>query len=185
MIVSTGFVEKQPIAFKENRIVRNKVTLILIIAVMIGILTTVSAAKIANEEVQRNKAYTDSRAGVDADYKHASPQAYEAWRDLKFGMRIHWGVYSVLGLDASWPAVPARGASKEFVDIYNTLYQLFNPTDFDADEWAKLAKRSGFKYVVFTARHHDGFAMYDTKTKTQATRRKPKAKVVGIGNIEP
>lgn len=120
---------------------------------------------------------------VDPDFKHASPDAYEAWRDRKFGMRIHWGVYSVLGLDASWPTYKA---SDEFHRIYNTLWQVFNPTDFDAEQWADLAERSGFKYFVFTAKHCDGFSMYDTNTKVKAFRRAPKTSghVPGVGEIE-
>ena len=118
---------------------------------------------------------------VDPDYKHASNKAYEVWKDRKFGMRIHWGVYSILGLDASWPTV---GASQEFKTIYNTLYQVFNPTEFDAEEWADLAEKAGMKYFVFTAKHCDGFSMFDTKTMVQAFQRKPEGKQPGIGNVE-
>jgi len=115
---------------------------------------------------------------VDADYHNAPQEAVEAWKDLKFGMRIHWGVYSVLGLDASWPTF---GASPEFKSIYNTLYQVFNPTDFDADAWADLMVRAGFKYFVFTAKHVDGFCMYDTKTTVRAFQRYGGGR--GIGKI--
>jgi alpha-L-fucosidase len=118
---------------------------------------------------------------VDADYQHASPEAYEKWRDHKFGMRIHWGPYSVLGLDASWPTL---NASPEFKVIYNTLYQVFNPVNFDADRWAELAEQAGFKYFVFTTKHHDGFCMFDTKTKVRAFRRTPEGKRSGIGKYE-
>ena len=75
---------------------------------------------------------------VDPDYHHAPPATVEAWKDLKFGMPIHWGPYSVMGLDASWPL---QGSSKEFQNIYFTLYQMFNPTDFNVDDWAGLASR--------------------------------------------
>ena len=114
----------------------------------------------------------DNRQGwegtADPDYKHASPAAVEAWKDRKFGMRIHWGVYSVLGVDASMPLI---GADKEFHTIWFTLFQVFNPTDFDADEWAELAKRAGMKYFTFTTRHLDGFSMWDTQTKVKSIRR--------------
>jgi alpha-L-fucosidase len=105
---------------------------------------------------------------ADADYHNAPPEAVEAWKDLKYGMRIHWGVYSVLGMEASWPPV---AASPEFRTIYNTLYQVFNPTSFDADQWANLMSRCGFKYFVFTAKHHDGFCMFHTESTVQAFRR--------------
>ncbi len=108
--------------------------------------------------------------GVDANYQHAPVAAVERWQDWKFGMRIHWGVYSVLGLDASTPLV---GSSSEFHTIWSTLYQVFNPTDFDANAWANLAKRAGMKYFVFTTRHADGFSMFDTATRVQSIRRDP------------
>jgi len=105
---------------------------------------------------------------VDPDYKHASEAAIEAWKDRKFGMRIHWGVYSVLGLDASMPLI---GADQEFHTIWFTLFQVFNPTEFSAEEWADLAQRAGMKYFTFTTRHLDGFSMWDTKTRVDSVRR--------------
>ena len=119
---------------------------------------------------------------VDPNYHNAPIAAVESWKDRKFGMRIHWGPYSVLGVDASWPL---QGSSKEFQKIYFTLYQAFNPTGFNADEWAELAERAGMKYFVFTTRHHDGFSMYDTKTKVDSIRRIPSKKSTGgIGATE-
>jgi alpha-L-fucosidase len=115
---------------------------------------------------------------VDPNYRHAPQSAVEAWKDLKFGMRIHWGPYSVMGLDASWPL---QGSSKEFQNDYFTLYQVFNPTGFNADEWAELAERSGMKYFVFTSRHHDGFSMFNTQTTVDSIRRVPG----GSGNQTP
>nr|MDO8110894.1 alpha-L-fucosidase [Candidatus Sigynarchaeota archaeon] len=107
---------------------------------------------------------------IDLDYKHAPPEAYEKFYDRKFGMRVHWGQYSVLGLDASWPAANDQ-CSREFMKIYYTLYEMFNPTDFNAEEWAEFAKRAGFKFFVITAKHCDGFAMFGTKTRVKALRR--------------
>jgi hypothetical protein len=119
---------------------------------------------------------------VEPGYHNAPAAAVESWKDKKFGMRIHWGVYSVLGLDASGPL---QGSSKEFRDIYSTLYEVFNPTDFDADEWADLAKDAGMKYFVFTTRHCDGFSMFDTKTMVDSIRRLPYNKSTsGIGATE-
>jgi alpha-L-fucosidase len=88
----------------------------------------------------------------------------------------------VLGLDASWPL---QKSSKEFQDIYFTLYQDFNPTDFNPDEWAELAGRAGMKYFVFTARHHDGFSMFDTQTMVNSIRRVPGGEIgPSIGPVE-
>ena len=125
-------------------------------------------------------------APVDPDYQHAPPAAVERWRDWKFGMRIHFGVYSVLSLDAS---VALVGSSAEFQKIYFTLYEVFNPTAFDADHWAGLAERAGMKYFVMPTRHADGFSMYDTKTRVKSIRRLPtsyaKGYEPGIGPTEP
>lgn len=118
---------------------------------------------------------------ADANYRNAPPEAVEAWKDVKYGMRIHWGVYSILGTEASWPTV---GASPEFHTIYNTLYQVFNPSSFDAGQWADLMVRCGFKYFVLTAKHTDGFAMFDTKTRVRAFRRRGTVSARGIGTVE-
>jgi len=119
---------------------------------------------------------------VGPNYKHATSAAVEHWKDQKFGMRIHWGPYAVLGLDASWPL---QSSSPEFQKIYFTSYQVFHPTDFDANKWAELAERAGMKYFVLTTRHHDGFSMFDTKTTVQSIRRIPSKKSDGgIGATE-
>ena len=123
---------------------------------------------------------------VDPDYEHAPPAAVERWRDWKFGMRIHFGVYSVLSLEASSPLV---GSSPEFQKIYSTLYQVFDPAAFNANHWADLARRAGMKYLVVPTRHADGFSMYDTKTRVKSIRRAvaPYAErnVEGLGRSEP
>jgi len=124
--------------------------------------------------------YDMSHHEVDSDYRHASDEAYEAWMDRKFGMRIIWGIYSQLGLDATWPTL---GASDEFKEIYNTLWQVFNPVAFDAEEWAQLAEDAGMTYFVFTTKHCDGFSMFDTKSTMNVKMRKPVGKVSGIGNV--
>ena len=107
---------------------------------------------------------------VEPDYKHASPEAYEKFLDMKFGMFIHFGTYTQIGLLESWSA-EFQKAPSSFMDIYYTLYQSFNPTEFNADEWASLAKRAGMQFFQCTTKHHEGFCLYDTKTKTKALRR--------------
>jgi alpha-L-fucosidase len=80
------------------------------------------------------------------------------WRDARFGMFIHWGPVSLKGTEIGW----SRGAEIP-IEEYDTLYQKFNPVQFNADEWVKVAKEAGMKYIVFTTKHHDGFCMFDTK----------------------
>jgi alpha-L-fucosidase len=87
----------------------------------------------------------------------------EAWfTDLGFGMFIHWSVDVQYGYNISHNM---RLASDDFIERYITeLPKTFNPTEFNPARWAKMAKMSGMKYMVFTAKHHNGFCMWDTKT---------------------
>jgi alpha-L-fucosidase len=91
------------------------------------------------------------------------------WRDAKFGLFIHWGVYSILGR-GEW----VQWNEQIPVNEYAKLASQFNPDHFDADAWADTAKAAGMKYTVLTARHHDGFALFDdpqsdfTATKSAA-----------------
>jgi alpha-L-fucosidase len=81
----------------------------------------------------------------------------EWWRQARFGMFIHWGPVSLKGTEIGW----SRGAEIPIAE-YDTLYQHFNPTNFDADAWMRTASDAGMNYVVFTTKHHDGFCMWDT-----------------------
>ena len=85
-------------------------------------------------------------------------QARREYQDMKFGMFIHWGVYSVLG-DGEW----VLHNRKLKLDEYNRLPAFFDPEKFDAQAWVSLAKAAGMKYITITSRHHDGFAMFDSK----------------------
>ena len=85
-------------------------------------------------------------------------KARQEFQDDKFGMFIHWGVYSVLG-DGEWIFHDRRLKVFE----YERLPRLFNPQKFDAQAWVALAKSAGMKYITITSRHHDGFAMFDSK----------------------
>jgi len=107
-----------------------------------------------------------------APYAGETPAQRDArmawWRAARFGMFIHWGVYSVpagtydgkkVGGIGEWimhngkiPMAEYRGYAKQF-----------NPTNFDADHWVRLAKEAGMKYIVITSKHHDGFAMFDSQ----------------------
>ncbi|RLE81721.1 MAG: alpha-L-fucosidase, partial [Thermoprotei archaeon] len=80
------------------------------------------------------------------------------FRDARFGIFIHWGLYSILGR-AEWVMFLERIPVNE----YARLADKFKPDKFDADEWAEIAKRAGARYMVFTTRHHDGFSLFDSK----------------------
>lgn len=80
------------------------------------------------------------------------------WMDARFGMFIHWGLY----------ALPARhewvkNAERLTNEQYQKYFEVFNPDMWDPHEWAKMAKAAGMKYVVLTAKHHEGFCMFDSK----------------------
>ncbi|HBC78976.1 MAG TPA: alpha-L-fucosidase [Bacteroidales bacterium] len=80
------------------------------------------------------------------------------FQDSKFGMFIHWGVYSVLG-DGEW----VMNNQKIDRQTYQKLPAFFNPVSYDPKEWVALAKAAGMKYITITSKHHDGFAMWDSK----------------------
>jgi alpha-L-fucosidase len=86
-----------------------------------------------------------------------SPQGLTWYQDIRFGMFVHWGLYSILGRGEwvmHWERIPPQD--------YRPLAQQFNAAHFDAEEWVSLAADAGQKYMVVTSRHHDGFSMYDT-----------------------
>ena len=100
----------------------------------------------------------------------------EEWKDLKFGLLMHWGSYSQWGIVESWSICPedlswATGGRKkgvadsyaEYLKKYEALKTTFNPTKFNPENWAAAAKEAGMKYVIFTTKHHDGFCMFDSK----------------------
>ncbi len=87
----------------------------------------------------------------------ASAQGLDWFQDARFGMFIHWGLYSLIGKH-EWvmhtDAIPPAE--------YEKLAPQFNPTRFDAERWVRIAADAGQKYMIITSRHHDGFSMYDT-----------------------
>jgi alpha-L-fucosidase len=85
------------------------------------------------------------------------PQAMRKWQEKRFGMFIHWGPVSLTAQEIGW----SRGAQTP-IQVYDTLYQRFNPTNFNAGEWVKVAKDAGMKYIILTTKHHDGFCLWNT-----------------------
>ena len=80
------------------------------------------------------------------------------FQDAKFGLFVHWGVYSVIG-DGEW----VMNNHKIDKKTYQKLPNFFNPTEFDPKEWVAIVKAAGMKYITITSKHHDGFAMFDSK----------------------
>ena len=106
-------------------------------------------------------------AGYGKDYLNADKQDIEAWREMKFGLFVHWGPVSLKGTEIGWSRGGERrgrtGTGSIPVEVYDNLYKQFNPVKFDADEWVQVAKDAGMRYLVFTSKHHDGFSMFDSK----------------------
>jgi alpha-L-fucosidase len=86
-----------------------------------------------------------------------TPDRLQWFRDAKFGLFIHWGVYSMIGRE-EW----ARQLLQIPLEEYQYYADNFNPVDFDPDEWAALAKDAGARYVIITSKHHDGFSIFDS-----------------------
>ena len=101
-------------------------------------------------------------------------EALERFRDRKLGLMMHFGIYSQLGVYESWPLVDKEAVwsrtqidwhtdGDKFKAEYWRMMKSFNPVRFQPDVIADIAKRDGFKYLVFTTKHHDGFCMFDSK----------------------
>ncbi len=102
-------------------------------------------------------------------YLQAKPEAMQRWRDMKFGMFIHWGPVSLKGTEIGWSRGGERRGHRTKhnpkgipVEVYDNLYKQFNPVEFNADEWVQVAKDAGMKYLVLTTKHHDGFVNFDS-----------------------
>lgn len=143
----------------------------------------IPAAMLANNE-KKHRFESDKQVFV-----HESSDKYEwptdplvldkldKWQDRKLGIMFHWGVYSIPGIAESWAlcsedrwftqrrqeARPDRPNYGDFKNWYWGLANQFNPQAFEPKEWADFFKENGFKYLIFTTKHHDGFCMFDTK----------------------
>jgi alpha-L-fucosidase len=105
-------------------------------------------------------------------YANETPAQRDArmkwWREARFGLFIHWGVYSVPAGTYEGRQIPGIGEwimnrGKIPVATYRAYAREFNPVKYNADEWVSLAKEAGMKYIVITSKHHDGFAMFDSQ----------------------
>jgi len=106
--------------------------------------------------------------GITAQKVLTKDERMQWWRDARFGMFIHWGVYAVpagtwdgrqIGGIGEW--IMNRG--KIPVADYQRIAKDFNPVKYDPDAWGRMAKEAGMKYIVITSKHHDGFALFETK----------------------
>jgi alpha-L-fucosidase len=107
-----------------------------------------------------NVSIAQSNSGYLASYT-PSPENIaqrETFKNMKFGLFIHWGIYSIMG-NGEW----VMNQQKIPYNNYKRLADFFNPQEFNAKEWVGMAKNAGMKYITITSRHHDGFSMFKTK----------------------
>lgn len=124
-----------------------------------------------------NAAYVEETP--DADYRHASAAAHQAFRDMKYGVRIHWGLYSLLPhARESWTFLEMSDEDRQ---KYLESYRQWNPQHFSAEEWMNFFNRAGFQCFAITTKHHEGFSLWDTKTRVP---RRPNFSVPGKPTIE-
>lgn len=97
-------------------------------------------------------------------------QKLDEWRDLKFGVLFHWGLYAVPGIVESWNICsedwvvrPGNPPYDEYKKWYWGLKDSLNPVNFNPEQWAEVMQDAGMKYMIFTTKHHDGFCMFDSK----------------------
>lgn len=130
-----------------------------------GVLLGGSAAQATDPGVLKERGETEAQREARMKW----------WTEARFGMFIHWSPSSVGGVEIGWGRQAnrpkeaggnRRGPDTVSVDpVYDTYYKRFNPVDYDAKAWVELAKDAGMKYMVFTSKHHEGFAMWPSKVR--------------------
>jgi alpha-L-fucosidase len=132
-----------------------KISVKLFVALLLGLLFCGPSLAAADEALEK-----ETPAERDARMKW--------WREARFGMFIHWGVYSVPAGTYDGKQIDGIGewimnSGKIPTARYQQYAKEFNPVKYNAEEWVKIAKDAGMKYIVITSKHHDGFAMFDSK----------------------
>ena len=138
---------------------RRRVARCLASAVTVAVAVTVLAA-------DPTPSYSQSQSAATED--PAKRERLKWFHEAKYGLFIHWGLYAVPAGEWKGKRIPGIGEwimnrAKIPVREYEGLAKQFNPVKFNADEWVQLARDAGMKYIVITSKHHDGFALYDSK----------------------
>jgi len=148
-----------------NRYLANGLLLLLTGFILLASSVTICAQQAATSP-RDQKAIDEAVSGWWTASMKTHDQRIAWWHEAKFGCFIHWGVYSTFG--GEWNGKPFRGYAEHMMRINKIpraeyeakVVSIFNPVKFNADEWVRLIKSAGMNYVIITAKHHDGFAMY-------------------------
>lgn len=108
----------------------------------------------------------------DSAYRHAGEATVERWMDWKWGLRIHWGLYTRFNGRESW-IITEHLKDRAWLTNYYASYQEFNPTNFNAGEWMKIMQRAGMRFFSITTKHHEGFCLWPTRTQQRGFARRP------------
>lgn len=153
----------------------------LIAVLMLSLVIVASQAK-GQDDKNKAGGAKDDPAAVALTQNVPESEAYvwpedpkvmenlKRWQGYKFGLLIHMGLYSELGIVESWALCPEDWVTREGYDDYyrfctdyrNTKLR-FNPVNFDPEKWARLFRDAGAKYMIYSSKHHDGFCLYDTR----------------------
>ena len=160
----------------KNKIKLQKLVSLALLTAALFVFTNVGCAQEKTEATKESSVKAVSVKGKSVTLvpvkKSSEPVTKEErlkwFTDAKFGMFIHWGLYAVAAGEWKGKEVITAGEwimlrAKIPVAEYEKLASQFNPVQFDADAWAQLAQDAGMKYMVITAKHHEGFSMYDSK----------------------
>ena len=135
------------------------------------LLLVLSAGAALCARAQEENSYVHEQSdGYEWPSDPAVLQKLDAWQDLKFGVLIHWGLYSVPGIVESWSICnedwvtrPEGSTYEGYKQWYWGLAEEFNPVNFDPGQWAAACADAGMKYAIFTTKHHDGFCLFDSR----------------------
>ncbi|HTQ09901.1 MAG TPA: alpha-L-fucosidase [Fimbriimonadaceae bacterium] len=141
----------------------------LLMASLLAVFASTGHATVAHKPVKKLTAQAQSLDPNAGETKAHRDARMKWWREARFGMFIHWGLYAQLA--GEWNGEKTNGAGEWIehdlkipIAQYKALTSQFDPVQFNADQWVSIAKAAGMKYIVMTAKHHEGFAMFHPHT---------------------